>query len=160
MHAFPAPQSEAGSAGHASRRAGLGLAAIASTLLSSCTPELERYYVPDGQDIRSVVTGTWDWTTARQVCGTNAQTISFSIPDATMTITYAEAVDDRPDTVYDVVELTQSYVRGEIRGEARLTDEGVPVVWDLVLLSDSSFCWQRTDWQRDDCTETLARCAD
>ncbi len=46
-----------------------------------------------------------------------------------------------------------------IVGETRLTDAGEPVVWDLVLKSEDSFCWDRTDWEQGGCTKNNARCS-
>ena len=44
------------------------------------------------------------------------------------------------------IEVIDGTIRGKIRGETRLDDDGVPVVWDLVMTSEDSYRWERADW--------------
>src|SRR5438034_11527249 len=62
--------------------------------------------------------------------------------------------------VYDVQAHTQSWIRGAIRGEKRLTADRHPVVWDLVLRSPDRYAWHRTDWVLGGYTAEIARCPD
>ena len=63
-----------------------------------------------------------------------------------MTITSADIAASDPVTTYDVRSVSQSTVRGAIRGETRTTNDGVPVVWELVLTGPDEYRWRRTDW--------------
>ena len=60
--------------------------------------------------------------------------------------------------VYDIAEHTDSWIRGAIRGETRLTSEGEPVVWELVLRSPNKYAWHRTDWIAGGLTAAIERC--
>lgn len=62
-----------------------------------------------------------------------------------MTITSRDIGTPSP-TVYDILGVTRSSIRGAIRGETRLTTSGHPVIWDLVLTGPDEYRWQRTDW--------------
>jgi hypothetical protein len=43
-------------------------------------------------------------------------------------------------------------------GETRRTAEGVPVVWDLVLVDSNTYRWHRTDWPWGGSTKAIRRC--
>lgn len=60
---------------------------------------------------------------------------------------------------YDILRLSPTRIRGAIRGETRLTDAGVPVVWDLVMIGPDEYRWQRTDWQFWQFTAGVHRCS-
>lgn len=64
-----------------------------------------------------------------------------------MTITSGDIGASDGVTTYDVLSVSRSTIRGAIRGETRKTDDGKPVVWDLVLTSPDEYRWQRTDWR-------------
>jgi len=109
------------------------------------------YDVPAGTDVRRVVAGRWDWKRHTKLCADSAHVIAFPGDGKVMTITQQQRwVDslgtDRTTTTYDVLRATTSTIRGAIRGEDRLTDDGKPVVWDLVLVGPDEYRWHRTDW--------------
>lgn len=62
-----------------------------------------------------------------------------------MTITSQDISSVDPVTTYDIEFVSQSIIRGAIRGETRVTDANEPVVWDLVLTGPDEYRWQRTD---------------
>lgn len=68
------------------------------------------------------------------------------------------AADTGWSATYDLLELKPSRLRGAIRGEKRLTDNGKPVVWDLVMFSPDEYHWQRTDWDPWGYTPAIVRC--
>jgi hypothetical protein len=59
---------------------------------------------------------------------------------------------------YDILRLSPTRIRGAIRGETRLTDDGVPVVWDLVMIGPDEYRWQRADWRFWQFTPSVRRC--
>jgi len=106
------------------------------------------YSVPAGSDIRKTVAGRWTWTTDKKGCA-NAHIIAFSDDGKVMTIVQPSSDiggGDTSTTTYDITMVSQSAIRGAIRGETRLTDDGKPVVWDLVLVGPDTYRWRRTDW--------------
>lgn len=122
------------------------------------------YEVPADDDIFSVVQGTWAWTTADSNCATDPHTIAFTPDHKGMIITAAHSYrrpDGRLDSIafYDIQSHTRSSIRGAIRGETRMTDDGRPVIWDLVLKSPDRYAWHRTDWMPGGYTREIRRCS-
>lgn len=121
------------------------------------------YTVPPGTDIFAFVTGRWAWTTDSSRCSTHWHDISFSPDHRVMTIANAysfKGVDGKFDslTVYDIQAHTDAWIRAAIRGEQRLTEDGRPVVWDLVLRAPNRYVWHRTDWVVGGYTRAIERC--
>ncbi len=110
-----------------------------------------------------VTRGAWDWSTDDSLCLRNPHSIRFSRDRRLMYIAFRVPWTDStgaPHRVatYEVLASSSSHIRGAIRGETRTTDTGVPVVWDLVLTSDSSYAWHRTDWAEGAQTAEVLRC--
>lgn len=124
---------------------------------------LRPYEVPAGGDIFAAVEGKWAWTTADSGCTRDWHWISFTPEHKVMTIRLSKPYR-RPDgtfdsvAVYDIQAYTRSWIRGAIRGETRLTPQGRPVVWDLVLRSPDRYAWHRTDWVVGAYTAEIRRC--
>jgi hypothetical protein len=136
----------------------LGIAAIGVGRWLSRT-----YNVPNDTDIFDFVTGTWAWSDDPSNCTTDPQVISFTPDRRQMFIVRNrpfQGADGLVDsiTVYYILEHTPNRIRGSIPGEARLTESGDPVVWDLVLRAADRYAWHRTDWGRFEYTRDLRRC--
>jgi hypothetical protein len=119
--------------------------------------------VPAGADVRKFVAGRWDWKSHTKLCGDSAHVIAFPGAGEVMTITQQNRfVDslgtDRTTTTYDVLRTDSTTIRGAIRGETRRTDDGKPVVWDLVLMGPNEYRWHRTDWWSRGYTAPIVRC--
>ena len=117
-------------------------------------------YSFDDNDLPRHLAGRWDWSNRAHPCGDSAHVISFSPDRRTMTI----AMPPHPphDTgwsaTYDLVSLEPSRLTGAIRGEKRLTKDGKPVVWDLVMVGPNEYKWHRTDWAPYARTIGVVRC--
>ena len=61
---------------------------------------------------------------------------------------------------YDVLEIGKYYLRTQIEGEKRKTDDSKTVAWDFMFLSPNEFVWHRTDWQGLNSTKSVTRCDD
>lgn len=121
------------------------------------------YSLPEEVDIRTHLAGRWDWESHGSLCSDSTHTIAFADSGRVMTITQQNVwVDslgrDRTTAVYDIHAVTRSTVRGQIRGEERLTADGEPVVWDLVLSGPDEYRWHRTDWPPLGVTDRIVRC--
>jgi hypothetical protein len=103
------------------------------------------YSVPEGTDIRTTVAGRWTWASDTGGCRT-AHEIAFGDDGKTMQIISSAIGASNPVTTYDIQVRSRSTIRGTIRGETRKTDDGEPVVWDLVLTGPDEYRWRRTDW--------------
>lgn len=123
------------------------------------------YTVPAGSSVFEVAQGRWAWTTVPAGCDTSWHRITFSPDRRTMTIRSSKPYERSDGTfdsvaVYDISAQTDTWIRGAIRGETRLTPDGKPVVWDLVLLSKDKYAWHRTDWVTGGRTASIQRCPD
>jgi|SRR5687767_3073480 len=122
------------------------------------------YEFSNGRSLADNISGRWGWSTKSIPCAADSgHTIAFSSDGKVMTITQDELSvdDDGRDwtvTTYDVVSTTASRVRGAIRGETRVTDDGRPVVWDLVVIDSNAYVWHRTDWPASGYTARVIRC--
>lgn len=126
-------------------------------------PEVYAVAAPDG--IYEVAAGRWDWSTAApdSFCNISGHEISFSPDRSLMHITQQVPWTDSAGTehrvsTYAIEAVSRSHIRGAIQGEQRLTDDGVPVVWDLVLTGEDSYAWHRTDWASWNRTMEVYRC--
>lgn len=95
-------------------------------------------------------------------CADNAQTMRFSEDGKTMFLSYRKPVQSvtgyEQFFEYEVLGAAGNAIRMSLSGENRKTDEGQPVVWDLVVLSADVFCWHRSDWELGRCTAPQHRC--
>jgi hypothetical protein len=108
---------------------------------------VKEWAVPIGSDIRDVVAGRWSWSHEKPQCGSDAHLIASADSGKLMTISIPDTTSDSGFTLttYDIERATKSSIRGAIRGETRLTGDGKPVVWDLVLTGPDEYRWRRTD---------------
>ena len=59
--------------------------------------------------------------------------------------------------VYKVLEVTDYYIRTQIKGETRRTDDGRLIQWDFSFVSEDDFRWRRSDWGGA-LTDAIRRC--
>jgi len=118
------------------------------------------YAFPD-RDLAAHLTGRWDWASHSERCDDSAHVISISPDRRTMTIAMRprSTTDTGWLATYDILSLTSTRLRGAIRGETRLTDQGAPVVWDLVMFGPNEYHWHRTDWVAWNYTGGVVRCS-
>jgi TonB family protein len=67
---------------------------------------------------------------------------------------------ERDSFTYKVLAVGGYFIRAQIEGESRKTDEGSPVAWDFMFLSPNEFVWHRTDWEGLNSTKPVTRCDD
>ncbi len=134
-------------------------------LLAWWKPWVPRIYsaATPGQ-VFELAAGTWDWSDAERRCIENPHSLSFSPDHKAMYFADRKGWKDdstgrmRHTAIYDIQEFTPSRIRGLIRGETRKTDDGVPVVWDLIMTTRDSYAWHRTDWRTGGRTKEVRRC--
>jgi hypothetical protein len=121
------------------------------------------YAFDNGRSLQANISGRWDWSVRGAPCTDSAHTIAFPDDGDIMTITQQQPVIDSSGrdltvTTYDLDTVTPSRIRGAIRGENRLTDDGEPVVWELVVVDPDTYHWHRTDWPPYGLTAPIVRC--
>jgi len=129
--------------------------------ISACGTTVEKSNRP----IREIITGSWaPETKVGQVCRESPPTYSFSNDGALMYVTsdsglyMSEGGGKFNKLTYQIVGEGQYSLRTIIEGEERRTANGNVVMWDLVLLSENRFCWHRSDWDSNSCTQEFRRC--
>lgn len=109
----------------------------------------------------SILEGRWD-DDDPTTCQSH-RTISFAKGNSKMIMSYspigyATENDSRKDFVYVIYEVTDTMIRAELEEEQRLDSNGKPVVWQLKLIDESTYCWGRDDWPSDACTPPRWKC--
>jgi len=129
------------------------------TVLDMVLLSRKGYAFVDG-DLPKHLAGRWDWRYRSSACGSTAHVIEFSPDRRVMKISLPpHGADTGWVATYDILQLTPSRLRGAIRGEKRLTSEGKPVVWDLVMFGPNEYHWHRTDWYSWGYTGAVVRCS-
>jgi hypothetical protein len=113
-------------------------------------------------EIERSLQGVWCWANVKEG-SQNAHAVRFSSDGKKMNLEYVAPRmqpdgTPRPPVEYDVEFIEQTRARMSLIGEDRTTDAGAPVVWDLIVLPDDRYCWHRTDWAADSCTDPISRC--
>jgi hypothetical protein len=118
-------------------------------------------FYPFSRPIRELVAGDW----SAGSCSESFQRFLFSEDGTKMfAVPNIGFLTDFPGgqlreiSTYNVLLEYGRILRMEIEDEERRTADGRVVVWDLVLLSEDSFCWHRTDWRQGGCTQPRTRC--
>jgi len=124
-----------------------------------------RYGHPFAPRIFESLEGRWKSSDTTGACTADWHEIRFSADHRVMTITSSRPYEEtggRLDSVavYDIQTRWPNGIRGAIRGETRVTKDGRPVVWDLVLRSSNRYAWHRTDWAPGAYTRDVERCPD
>ena len=103
------------------------------------------------------------WKFGSRTCGDNYARYAAPEDRKTLELTSVKA---NPETgqseaaryTYRVLEVGRYFIRAQIEGEKRLTDDGKPVIWDLIFLSKDEIVWHRTDWPGLSSTAPQFRC--
>lgn len=114
-------------------------------------------------DMHAIVPGTWAWDNEPEACTGTVQRFELAEDGRSMRIRHSEPYEAMDGTMTDVTEYVveevgPGYLATYIPGETRLTDDGVPVKWDLVAVGRNRLAWHRTDWEPGHLTAMLRRC--
>lgn len=113
--------------------------------------------------VYDVLPGTWGWQHSKHAgCDSNPHVISFSEDRTEMILTTAHpemTVHGMARTSRYRIYSDSPHLRMFLEGETRRDPAtGALVLWDLVMKSPDKYCWHRSDWQPDACTESIVRC--
>ncbi|KRA21167.1 MULTISPECIES: hypothetical protein [unclassified Lysobacter] len=105
---------------------------------------------------------SWGWDGTDQ-CSTSPQRIRFSEDGKRMHLSqYAEGENGKPgkriETSYTVGGQSGDSLAMVMDNETRTDDAGRKISWNLILLDEESYCWQRSDWESTECTKLVRRC--
>jgi len=114
-------------------------------------------------NLRNSLSGSWQWEQAKGICQKESlTTISFSADGNAMYLSSDASNYRDPDEIsvhtYDIVGQPEVNLRTVIQGETRRTHAGDVVMWDIKMISNNEFCWHRSDWRNNECTQSLIKC--
>jgi hypothetical protein len=116
------------------------------------------------RDAFTALSGTWGWTKDHtRSCARNPHTLTFSADRHFMILRHRAPIksfdgSSRSEAYYRVLQSTPRSVTLGLEGETRHQRDGRPVLWELRLLSDSAYCWRRTDKSEHSCSAPIVRC--
>jgi hypothetical protein len=102
------------------------------------------------------IEGQWRWSNNETGCD-SAYTMRVAHGGKYVISSYTYQ-GRRDSSEYRVLTHVPGVIRAQITGETRKDAEGKAVLWDFVQLSEDAFCWRRSDWDPDTCTQPLMRC--
>ena len=116
-------------------------------------------------ELRALLVGTWDWGGTDKPCKENPHSIEFAADGSALIVRHPKgaALGSKvlhKELVYKILDEGPNFLRMRIEGEDRKTEEGKPVVWDIVLLERDKYCWCRTDLPDNACSKAVLRCSD
>lgn len=102
------------------------------------------------------IEGEWRW--ADNETGCDSAYVMRVAHDGKYVISSYQYQGRRDSSEYRVLTAVPGVIRAQITGETRKDAEGRAVFWDFVQLTEDAFCWRRSDWDPDGCTQPLMRC--
>jgi hypothetical protein len=111
-----------------------------------------------------IVYGTWAWEHENEEpCSALKQTFIISDNRKSMQIHHTPPIEDEDGskismTPYVIEGSSPRMLNTFIPTETRLTEDGKPVKWDLVVLARNRLAWHRADWPEGATTGMLRRC--
>jgi hypothetical protein len=119
---------------------------------------------PQRRDVVPALAGTWGWTQddARS-CTVNPHTLAFSADRRFLILRHRKPIESydggrRIEAYYRVLQIGRNSATLLLEGETRRQRDGRPVSWELRLLSDTAYCWHRTDGSGSECSPPVVRC--
>jgi hypothetical protein len=114
--------------------------------------------------VYSALSGQWGWTSDHaRSCARNPHTLAFSADRHFMILRHRAPIkafdgNERSEAYYRVLQSSSHTITLGLEGETRLQRDGRPVLWELRLLSESAYCWHRTDKSERSCSPPIVRC--
>ena len=132
---------------------------ILGLLLASCSqvPQRQSFDLFD-----ALSTGTWDFEGNVDSCE-NPTTHWFPSDRQRMYATRPEGNyigDGVPRSVveYEIVSVSDFEIAMNLVQEIRRDNDGRPIQWTIVMLSQSEYCWRPHYWSVDECSGVVSRC--
>jgi hypothetical protein len=119
---------------------------------------------PPRRDVVPALAGTWGWTKDRaRSCTVNPHTLAFSADRRFLILRHRAPIEThdgsaRIEAYYRVLQIGKNSVTLLLEGETRRQRDGRPISWELRLLSDTAYCWHRTDKSTRECSPPVVRC--
>lgn len=111
------------------------------------------------------LSGTWGWTKDdTRSCAVNPHTLAFSADRRFLVLRHRAPVktydgSQRIEAYYRVLQTNRNAVTVLLEGETRQQRDGRPVSFELRFLSDTAYCWHRTDKSARQCSAPVVRCS-
>jgi hypothetical protein len=131
---------------------------------SSVEPQKKRYVLGFAKPEQMFLLLEGKWIFADMTCD-EPYTVTVSADRKSIKFQYAkpqkwEDGTEHDSFVYNVLEVGKYYIRTQIDGEKRKTEDDSIVQWDFMFFSTDEFVWHRTDWEGLGSTKSITRCDD
>jgi hypothetical protein len=116
------------------------------------------------RDVVPALAGTWGWTKdPARSCKANPHTLAFSADRHFLILRHRAPIEtydgsSRIEAYYRVLQIHKNSVTLLLEGETRRQRDGRPISFELRLLSDTAYCWHRTDKSSRECSPPVVRC--
>ena len=128
-------------------------------LLSACEPAKTEVPI-DSPEFAAVVKtlegGPWAWESMS--CSEDARTFTFDISKRAMYL-HAKTEEGKDSTwTYRILKTWDNGLQGRILGEKRMTRDGKPVHWNLILRNNHTYYWELANARSFRASEYVLRC--
>ena len=97
--------------------------------------------------------------TVQCTCETFQHTFDFSSTKKDFSMHFANLDSKETSKVnYKILSVEGSTLYTDMEGEDRKDKNGNLVSWYLVVNDQNSYCWRRSDWGLNSCTNPITRC--
>ncbi len=88
------------------------------------------------------------WADFPEQCATNPESIEFTPDGEFMIVTraklgWATKTDSRKVFRYRILSRHATYLRVALENESRLDEQGRPVIWHIISVDKTTYCWGR-----------------
>jgi hypothetical protein len=106
--------------------------------------------------------GKWGWEGTEE-CAKEPAVLRFSSHNRRMHIVHTPigmdgSPEPRREASYTVTGHNGNVLNMAMDGEDRKDDQGQLVTWNLIVLDETTYCWNRNDWRATACTKSVKKC--
>ena len=124
--------------------------------LAACDASIEVY---EGDPFSVLENGPWGFAVDDNACETFQHTFDFSSTKKDFSMHFANLDSKETSKVnYKILSVEGSTLYTDMEGEDRKDKNGNLVSWYLVVNDQNSYCWRRSDWGLNSCTNPITRC--
>ena len=126
-------------------------------LLIGCTQDIVKY---QGDPVDVITQGRWNWDGAEGFCKDTTHNVRFNEDRSRMYVNFyhGHSNDLIETTEYIVKNRNGAILSTKMVGEDYKDSSGNLVSWDLIVNSETEYCWRRSDWIETRCSAARLKC--